>query len=926
MTKTTTTPQRAVLGRRGEAECARARTSLDEGRHADALVALRRARRLRPSQEAPALALAEADALFGLLRYREAVAVATRALRRKPHEEDLSARLRVMRGHGLWHTGPASRAHGELRKAARQATSPLTRARVLEAQALFAWRAQERDEALAHLAEAEQIYDRAPWPAGIARVLEKQALVLRDAGRLEEALALQERRIEVAAGLARRDALALAHSDRGSLLTALGRWEEARRDFDHSAGLFRALDDVRESTVAAVGRAVVDLATGDLARARAALDQARELHAERGNTRSLAESLLLVSDLHLAAGEAEAAERTAVEGLGLFRLLQDGGGECRSRVRRAHALVALGRSMEAVREGRRATRVAAGGRVDLAGMALLALGRALLRVDRGEAKTVFARAHASAEGRPPVAPLARLGLAIARGGDPEGHEVREAVAGLEAWGDRRLLAYGLADVRDVLGRRAALGVAEGMAAALPRMPVLTAAVDAAAAVIAEAEPVARWAGCMRALAGVLPWRRAALVGDPGWDLRREDGEPRPLLADDRARAVSREGAGPRVVDLGRGTGSADPARAGDGLSGALVCPLAPGATAYLEFRAAEGPAPDETGLGLLVEFGRLLVLRPLGLPPGDDDGEAIDEHAFPGIIGRCPAMRDLLRTVARVAPSDLVVHVSGETGTGKERVAAAVHARSGRSGRFVAVNASSLSDELFESELFGHVRGAFTGAMADREGQAAAAEGGTLFLDEVADLTPRAQAKLLRFVETREYCRVGETRVRKADVRLVTAANRPLEERLRPDLIFRLKDVVLALPPLRARGDDVGRLVREFLRQHAAAGREPSALTPAARRVLESYPWPGNVRELQREVHRAVVLAGGEAITPAHLSVRIDAARAAARSLRDAVLACERHHIAAVLAENGGNRARTALVLGLTRQGLVAKIARLGIG
>jgi DNA-binding NtrC family response regulator len=289
-------------------------------------------------------------------------------------------------------------------------------------------------------------------------------------------------------------------------------------------------------------------------------------------------------------------------------------------------------------------------------------------------------------------------------------------------------------------------------------------------------------------------------------------------------------------------------------------------------------------------------------------------------------MREMLRTMARVAASDLVVHVCGETGTGKERVAAALHARSGRRGRFVAVNAASPSDELFESELFGHVRGAFTGAVGDREGQVEAAAGGTLFLDEVADLSPRAQAKLLRFVETREYCRLGETRPRKADVRIVSAANVPLESRLRPDLIFRLNDVVLALPPLRARGEDVWRLAREFLRQYAPAGRPVPAVTPAARRLLESYDWPGNVRELQRAIHRAVVFSGGEVIRPEHLPVREEAPRRPGRSLKDALLDYERRHIVEVLAEHGGNRARSAVALGLTRQGLVAKIARLGIG
>jgi DNA-binding NtrC family response regulator/tetratricopeptide (TPR) repeat protein len=918
-----TTPEpTAVLGRRGEAECQRVRTSLAAGRHAEALAAVRRARRLRPAQEAPELALAEADALFGLLRYREAVVVATRALRRGPDQDDVEARLRVVRGHGLWLTGPASRAHGELRKAALQATAPLTRARVLEEQALHASKSHDRESALAHLASAEQIYIATGHAPGRARVLEKRAAVLRDAGRLDEALRLQEQRIEIAAGIQRSDTLALARSGRASLLAALGRWEEARQEFDEAAALFRERGDAREFTVAEAGRAGVDVATGELGRARAALERARDLHADRGNTRSLAETLLRVSDLHLASGETEAAERIAVEALGLYRLLQDAEGECRSRVRRVHALVTLRRFTEAVREGRRACRAGAQSRGDLVAFALLALGRALLRTDRREAAEVFERARVAADGRPGFTQAAELGLAGARGADPEGHEVRQALAGLEAWGDRRVLAFALADVREVLGRRAAGLVAEGALAALPRLPVLSAAVDAAAVVAAEGAPVARWAGVMRALGAVLPWWRTALVGDPGWELRRDAAEPRPLAADDLARAVVRESRGPAVVDLTLDTWERDSARVLHHLAGALVAPLSPHAAVYVDFRQGDGTPPDENGLALLVEFLRLLAARPLDVAPAEEP----EDEELPGIVGRCPAMRELYRTVARVAASDLVVHVCGETGTGKERVAAALHARSGRPGRFVPVNASSPSDELFESELFGHVRGAFTGAVADREGQVAAAENGTLFLDEVADLSPRAQAKLLRFVETREYCRVGDSRPRKANIRIVTAANVPLETRMRADLIFRLRDVVLALPPLRARGEDVWRLAREFLRQYAPAGRPVPTVTAAARRILESYPWPGNVRELQREIHRAVVYSGGAVIDAEHLSVVVETPRAATRSLKDAILLCERRHITEVLAEHGGNRARSAVALGLTRQGLVGKIARLGIG
>jgi DNA-binding NtrC family response regulator len=262
-------------------------------------------------------------------------------------------------------------------------------------------------------------------------------------------------------------------------------------------------------------------------------------------------------------------------------------------------------------------------------------------------------------------------------------------------------------------------------------------------------------------------------------------------------------------------------------------------------------------------------------------------------------------------------------------VAEALHRHSPRAaGPFVAVNASSLSDELFESEMFGHVRGSFTGAVGDREGFVAAAQGGTLFLDEVTDLSPRAQAKLLRFLERREYRRVGENRLRQADVRILSAANVALEERLRADLVFRLKDVVLALPPLRERGDDVLALALAFLRREVRPGRPVPALAADARRALQGYAWPGNVRELQREMRRAVVLAGRDAIRAEHLSITGAVAETtpARRPLKDAVLGFERQYVAAALRELGGNRARTAVVLGITRQALVAKIARLGLG
>jgi DNA-binding NtrC family response regulator len=245
----------------------------------------------------------------------------------------------------------------------------------------------------------------------------------------------------------------------------------------------------------------------------------------------------------------------------------------------------------------------------------------------------------------------------------------------------------------------------------------------------------------------------------------------------------------------------------------------------------------------------------------------------------------------------------------------------------VAVNASSLGDELFEAEMFGHGRGAFTGAGGERDGVVAAAEGGTLFLDEVADLSPRAQARLLRFLEEREYRRVGETRVRRANVRVVTAANVSLSCRLRADLVFRLEEVVLTLPPLRERGADLWLLVRHFLAESAAsAGAPVPSLASEARRALAAHPWPGNVRELRGAIRRAVVMAGGPTIRRDHLS---DALRAVAppraRTLRSAVAVFEREYVTRELARHAGHRVRTAAALGITRQALAAKMAKLGL-
>jgi len=909
----------ATLGRRGDVQWARARGSLALGRHAEALDAVRRARRYRSAVAGPLLALVEGDALLGLQRYREVVGVATRALGRGTLEADLKARLRVLRGHGLWLTGRVASGGGEVRRAAAEARAPLTRGRVHEALALFAWKGQELEQAADHVRQAHEAYADEGLPAALTRVLAREAGVLRDCGRMDEALVVQDRRLQAASAAGRTDLAAEARADRASLLTALGRWTEAEQELDVAGEMVARIGDGCESTTAGLVRVVVDLARGDLPRARATLDRAREWMAERGNVRGLAETLLLTSDLHLAARQPGDADRTALESLDLYRVVRDAEGQCRSRTRRAHALIELGRSADAAVEARRALAKAAPSRPDLAALAHLALGRSLLRGDRAAAGPAFARAARLAPERPAFAHAAALGRALAEGRGRDDAEVRAALAGLAAWGDRRVLAYCLADLAEIAPRSIGPLASGPLPTPVPSGPPAVLA-DAAAALLAEAPWEERWAAAMLAIRPALPWWRAALVGEPGWELRGDLDRavalpPRDLARDLAAAGVSGE------ARLDAGDWSAHPTRVLHDLSVAILAPAWPGAMLYVDARG--GTALSADAPALVRDVARLLACRPPEPARTADTG-----LAFPGIVGACPALRDLLTTVARVAPSDLTVHISGETGTGKEALAKALHARSGRGrGPFVAVNASSLGDELFETEMFGHGRGAFTGAIGERDGYVAAAEGGTLFLDEVADLSPRAQARLLRFLEEREYRRVGETRIRRASIRVMSAANVSLACRLRPDLVFRLEEVVLTLPPLRERGADLWQLTRHFLADAAqAAGVPAPTLGTEARRALGAHPWPGNVRELRGEIRRAVVMAGGPIIQREHLSDALRAvAPSRAPSLRSATASFEREYVTRALARYAGHRARTAASLGISRQALAAKMARLGL-
>jgi DNA-binding NtrC family response regulator len=263
---------------------------------------------------------------------------------------------------------------------------------------------------------------------------------------------------------------------------------------------------------------------------------------------------------------------------------------------------------------------------------------------------------------------------------------------------------------------------------------------------------------------------------------------------------------------------------------------------------------------------RAVILRALGR--AELGSVASDDHLLlPGVYGRAPVMNELATLVRRIAPTDATVLILGETGTGKERIARALHALSPRSDhRFVAVNCAAIPGELLESELFGHSKGAFTGAGRERAGLFEDADGGTVFLDEIGDMQASLQAKLTRVLEDRSIRRLGETRERAVDMRLIAATHRDIEAMVqagtfREDLWYRLNVALLRLPPLRERSEDVELLARRFLADEAdKRGGAPRDFSPAALDLLRACPWPGNVRQLRAAVERASILAGGPSI------------------------------------------------------------------
>ncbi len=318
--------------------------------------------------------------------------------------------------------------------------------------------------------------------------------------------------------------------------------------------------------------------------------------------------------------------------------------------------------------------------------------------------------------------------------------------------------------------------------------------------------------------------------------------------------------------------------------------------------------------------------------------ERLDEqYGFEGIIGNAPAMRSLITTLRQVAPSSIPVLITGESGTGKELIAQALHNNSDRSKKpFVPLNCAGLSDSILEDELFGHIKGAFTGAEKDRKGRFEFADGGTLFLDEVGDMPTNMQAKLLRVLESGEVVRLGSNEARHVDVRLVSATNHDLGQlvkdgKFREDLYFRIKGVELHLPPLRERREDIPLLVRHYVSKYAEKLNKPvPEVAEDVQTTLMSHDWPGNVRQLMNIVQNMVVIAEGDKVEPRHLPLEVrQTGSDDTTQLPDtggmSLDQIEKKAIRDALRVTAGNREQAAKMLGIGERTLYRKLKEYGL-
>jgi two-component system NtrC family response regulator len=312
--------------------------------------------------------------------------------------------------------------------------------------------------------------------------------------------------------------------------------------------------------------------------------------------------------------------------------------------------------------------------------------------------------------------------------------------------------------------------------------------------------------------------------------------------------------------------------------------------------------------------------------------QQLREESFEGMLGTSPQMHEVFSSIRKVATTEVPVLIVGESGTGKELVAKAIHMNSSRrESPFVVINCSAIPETLLESELFGHEKGAFTGAHIQRKGRFEMAQGGTLFLDEIAELSLPLQVKLLRFLQEQKIERVGGREAIVVDSRVLAATNKDLnqaigEGKFREDLYYRLGVVTISLPPLRGREGDILLLATQLLYRYAHEnGKKITGFTPDAIHAIKTYPWPGNVRELENRVKRAVIMTEGQKVTPMDLELDFPYSKYESKGLKEAREALEKDMIQIALAKNMGNMTKTAEELGISRPTLYELMEKLGI-
>lgn len=913
------------------------------GRHADAVIAARRAMAGGDPSIAAHAAVVLATSTLALGDPEATDRIACEGLSLVSHVA-IRARLEALRSDAALRAGDAERAlerANEAERSARASGDPATLAHALaRAAAAFSLCGQPsraRERWADALREAERAGDIAALPPYLMNLATAEHAL----GEIESAMARYERAAELAGRLGRLASRAAALTNLGGLLALVGAEEEAVRVLQNARG---AAEHAEVAVYVAQTQLIAAeiLARHDPVRAEAEAAEARRAFEACGAQRQVLETSLLEAEIALARGDASGAREAARRASGRFR---EAGLAARAGLLTARACMALDAPDEAFRAAEQATTDArAIGDRDLEARALMVLAEAHEKLGTGAGENIRARAREAigelAARIPPglrerflaARERAKLVQVNERGVKSTGAEER---LGSDAW---RLLA---------LLRRVLLEPDE--------QRVLELALDEAVA-LTRAER----AFLLRRREGKRPHVAAARnldresIRQSRFRFSRsvaervlESGEPlvTASASDDPALKSSRS-----VLHLGLRSILCVPVRAPTGIIGAL----------YIDHRFETGrfDVGDRDILqaladivGIALENARLhreanrreldlsRAHESLRLENARKDAElerltgalARGETFAPnedGIIGRSRALRDALEVARRIAPSELPVLIEGESGSGKEVFARFIHARSRRAtAPFVAINCGALPEALIESELFGHVRGAFTGALRDHPGTFRTAHGGTLLLDEIGELPLRMQTRLLRVLQEREVRPVGADASVAIDVRVIAATNRDLEseveaERFRRDLFFRLNGVRLRLPPLRERREDVPALATAALEKIAAEpGMRQLTLSRKAIAALVAHDWPGNVRELEQALRRAVAIADGDELGSEHFE--LGGLRPMPREAQH--LALDRALIEQALRTAGGNRTVAAQALGISRVTLHRWIARLGI-